>query len=338
MKKIKNGPIDFVIPWVDPNDPVWQQTKKLYSSGGYEHEDSSSKRYRDMHMLRYIFRSIEKNAPWVNKVHLVTCNQVPDWLNTEHPRINIVNHEDFIPAEFLPTFSSRAIEFNYHRIPGISDNIVCFNDDQFIIRKTVEEDFFVNDLPCDAPCMCFSSVTTIHFLAPMIDVFSINNHFSKRQTIRRHPLKWYNPKYGFCMLRNLILIPSSAFTGFINAHIPFSIKKETLQELWTYETETVRSACRHRFRDKLDVNIWLAIYWQYAKNNFFPRNPKVGCYIGLTDDMYQNEKALKSALSGQAKLLCLNDEIKGDEEFEMASKLMKNYFDSLFPKKSAFEL
>ncbi len=338
MKNITNEPIDFVIPWVNPNDPVWQKTKKQYSQKINVSEDGGSARYRDMDTLRYLFRSIEKNASWVNMIHFVTCNQIPNWLNIEHPQINIVNHEDFIPAEYLPTFNSRAIEFNYHRIPGISNNIVCFNDDMFVIKETTEELFFKNNLPCDAPCMCFIPVSSAHFLAPLINILLINKRFNKRKTISNHPLKWYNPKYGKSLIRNVSLIPSASFSGFINAHIPLSIKIETLKELWLYETEAVQSACEHRFRNNLDVNIWLASYWQYAKNEFVPRNPNIGCYIGLTDDMKENESALRKKVSSRTKLLCLNDEITSDKKFEDASALVKKYFEDLFPNKSAFEL
>ncbi|MEX6137043.1 hypothetical protein [Providencia hangzhouensis] len=31
-------------------------------------------------------------------------------MNINHPKINIVRHSDYIPAEFLPTFSANPIE------------------------------------------------------------------------------------------------------------------------------------------------------------------------------------------------------------------------------------
>nr|WP_277750430.1 hypothetical protein [Latilactobacillus curvatus] len=39
--------------------------------------------YRDYGLFKYWFRSIEKNAPWVNKVYLVTEDHLPEWLNKD---------------------------------------------------------------------------------------------------------------------------------------------------------------------------------------------------------------------------------------------------------------
>ena len=57
--------IDFVVPWVDGNDPEWRKQKNEYLPGKVP--DSGSDRYRDMGTLRYWFRAVEKYAPWVNK-------------------------------------------------------------------------------------------------------------------------------------------------------------------------------------------------------------------------------------------------------------------------------
>ena len=58
-------------------------------------------------------------------------------------------HEDYIPKQYLPTFSSHPIELNMHRIRGLSEQFVYFNDDTFIINKMEPEDFFRNGLPRD---------------------------------------------------------------------------------------------------------------------------------------------------------------------------------------------
>jgi len=77
-------------------------------------EDANEERYRDWETLRYFFRSVEQNAPWVHKVHLVTCGHLPSWLNKSAPKLNIVDHASFMDERYLPTFSSHAIELNTH--------------------------------------------------------------------------------------------------------------------------------------------------------------------------------------------------------------------------------
>ena len=102
--------VDFVILWVDGNDPEWQASKAKYTAD--KGQDASANRYREWENLKYWFRGVEKFAPWVNNVYFVTCGHYPEWLNLEHPKLRFVRHEDFIPKECLPTFSSRPIDMN----------------------------------------------------------------------------------------------------------------------------------------------------------------------------------------------------------------------------------
>ena len=81
----------------------------------------------------------------MRKVHFVTWGHIPQWLNTKHPKLNIVCHEDFIPQKFLPTFNSHTIEWNFHRIPGLTEQFVYFNDDMFLLKPVYMEDFFKDE-------------------------------------------------------------------------------------------------------------------------------------------------------------------------------------------------
>ena len=75
--------IDFVVIWVDGGDPIWQAKKAEYSKSVDTSKKSmnSVKAYRDWGTFKYWFRGVEKFAPWVNKVYLVTDQQKPSWLN-----------------------------------------------------------------------------------------------------------------------------------------------------------------------------------------------------------------------------------------------------------------
>ena len=79
-------------------------------------DTTSSRRFRDREELRYSLRSLEKHAPWVRHVFLVTNGQVPYWLDLDNPRITLITHDQiFQDPSHLPTFSSPAIEANIHR-------------------------------------------------------------------------------------------------------------------------------------------------------------------------------------------------------------------------------
>lgn len=140
--------IDFVITWVDPEDPEWIAEKALYTDTNANNTDNV--RYRNWDTLRYWFRGVEQYAPWVHKIFFVTYGHLPQWLNTRNPKLNIIKHSDYIPGAYLPTFNSHVIENHMHLIPGLSDRFVYFNDDMFIVRKTHPTDFFKQGKPCDS--------------------------------------------------------------------------------------------------------------------------------------------------------------------------------------------
>ena len=142
-----NDIIDFVVTWQDSSDPEWQKQFAKYKEE--ETGRTENARFRNLDTLRYWFRAVEQYAPWVNKVYLVTNGTFPKWINANHPKLVLVKHSDYIPEEFLPTFNSITIELFMHRIKGLSEHFVYFNDDFFLNAPTKPELFFRNGLPCD---------------------------------------------------------------------------------------------------------------------------------------------------------------------------------------------
>ena len=58
------------------------------------------------------------------------------------PRVNVVDHGEILPADALPTFNSHAIETALHRIPGLAEHLLYFNDDFFLGRPIRPEALF----------------------------------------------------------------------------------------------------------------------------------------------------------------------------------------------------
>ena len=131
--------MDVVITYVDGNDPCWKVDYEKFTE-----VPVMAKRFRDWGTLRYLLRGIEKFMPFVGRVHLVVSHktQVPVWSDTD--QLNIVLHEQIIPKEFLPTFNSTAIEMFLHRIPGLDEQYLYFNDDMFPVCPCKETDFFLD--------------------------------------------------------------------------------------------------------------------------------------------------------------------------------------------------
>ena len=243
--------VDFVILWVDGNDPEWQASKAKYTAD--KGQDASANRYREWENLKYWFRGVEKFAPWVNNVYFVTCGHYPEWLNLEHPKLRFVRHEDFIPKECLPTFSSRPIDMNLHRIEELSEHFVYFNDDMFLIDKVEKTDFFRNGKPCDMLCeypLGFSGKTYV-FSHTMVNNMNLMGKYFKRKQIKKDlKKKMLSPKYGKYAIYNWIMymLPFPNLIGVLSHHLPMENLKSTYQEFWEKEPEILNETISHRFR------------------------------------------------------------------------------------------
>lgn len=326
--------IDIVITWVDGNDPKWQKEKNKYLKT--EDNVNNSVRFRDWDNLQYIFRGIENYMPWINRIYFVTWGHLPKWLDTTNPKLTIVNHSDFIPKEYLPTFNSHTIELNLHRIKGLSEHFIYFNDDTFILNNLRPTDFFKKSLPCDTavlnPIICVGNDHFSNVSANNMQI--INNSFSKKDTIKNAVFKWYNLKYGINMIRTFCMVPWNKFPGFYNNHLPNAYLKSTFADVWRNQKEVLDNTCSCHLRDNFtNVNQWLIKYWQFASNKFMPRSYKIGKYYEISNN---NNEIINVIVKQKYKMICLNDSIKIND-FEKAKREINNALEKVFPNKSTFE-
>ncbi len=325
--------IDFVIIWVDGSDPKWLKEKKQYSQT--DNADSRNVRYRDWENLRYLFRGIEKFAPWVNRVHFVTCGHLPEWLNISCDKLNIVKHSDYIPEKYLPTFSSHPIELNLHRIPNLAEKFVYFNDDMFLTNETSPSDFFKNSLPCTTAILTAIAPNGKDFFEHILlnNMNVINRNFDKKNVILGNFTKWFSYKYGMEQFRTLLLLPWSKMPGMKYSHLPTSFLKSSFDEVWSKEYDVLNTTCDHKFRNILDVNQWLIEDWQIASGKFCPRNVNIGKLFMISDS---NQDMLDAIKKRKYKMICLNDD-ENIQDFDQVKMDIQKAFEEILPDKSMFE-
>ena len=341
--------IDFVIPWVDDTDPKWRVRKRnawnrfMGIDGPEVEADESANadcRYRDMGMLEYWFRAVEKFAPWVNKIYFVTCGQKPVWLNEKHPKLVLVNHEDYIPSKYLPTFNVRPIELHFHKIPGLSEHFVFFDDDVFLIRPISPEYFFVDGEPCLpadlTPCDYFGD-NDWSFVC-FKDYVVLNDHFNLYESIGRNRHKWFNVKeLGVkTALKNYICYKINrtiSIRGF--EHLACAHLKSTFQALWEACPELMEISCQP-FRTRNQINQWLLGGWNLATGHFHPERPySRGSHYNISTS---NLEEICSVIINQSvPQVCLNDSATNDDP-EKCFEALRKALDTILPEKSQFEL
>ena len=336
-RKNSRGQIDFVITWVDGNDPAWIKEKSKYKAS--TEDDNRTQRFRDWNNLRYWFRGVEKFAPYVHKIYFITWGHIPAWLNTENKKLVIVNHKDYMPPDYMPSFNSNAIELMMYKIKGLSEQFVYFNDDMFLIRRTKPTDFFCHGLPCD------SASLNVHCVDPNFGfnyavyqaISVINKYFPFHATLRKNWRKWFCPFYGKQLLRTLYLLPCPRFPGIYQTHIANSFLKSTFEELWEKEGKAFDETCRHRFRNKLDYSQWTMRNYQLASGRFWPRSMSFGKSFFLEKNKDSIESVTLYIKKQMGKMIAINDGDLSDQEFLEDRKKVIDAFESILPEKSEFE-
>lgn len=331
---VKEMKIDFVVTWVNGQDENWLRKYNNYAD--LDTLDVKNARFRDFGIFRYWFRAVERFAPWVNHVFLVTDAQVPKWLNTNQDKITVIDHKDIIDKKYLPIFNSSAIELNLYRIPNLSEQFVYFNDDMFLNRPVKKRDFFNKDgLPKDT--------AGLNAIQPMYDfdyihtnnMRIINQNFSKKKVMRSQFFKFFNPINMELNVYTLLLLFWPKFTRFFDLHYPYSIKKSLMQEVLHNNSEAYIQTMSDRFRSKKDITIWLVRYYALVRGQFSVRSPRVGKIY----DLYTKEKQAEQDIrSGKHKMIVINDDSNiDDEQFLGISESLKSTFHEKFPQKSFFE-
>ena len=315
--------IDFVVFWVDDKDPEWKKEKAKYQI--QEESLNGEDRYNELGLFKYWFRGVEKYAPWVNKVYLVTCGHVPEWLNLDHDKLVHIKHEDYISKEYLPTFNSNTIELNIHRIKDLSEHFVLFNDDLYLNAPVTKEDFFENGLPKDYGIRGFVSPTGLFNHIVFNNVSVINKHFTKK----RWNKKDFSYRYGLKQLQTLYTLPFNYITGYYNAHLTGSLLKSTYQKVWEKEEELLNKTNENKFRSSTDLSHWLFRYWQIEEGNFSPQDIHFGKLLQFNDLSLIKEKMQEEKL----KVLCLNDNLSEEDELQTIIAA----FENKFPNKSDYE-
>lgn len=334
MKNKTNFPIDFVITWVDQNDDIWKNKMLKYSGQNFDSETDI--RYRDYGTLKFVFRSIEKFAPWVNHVFLVTDNQCPKWLNKKNSKISIVNHEEFIDSKYLPTFNSNVIDLNLYKISELSEHFVYFNDDFFLNGVVKPTDFFSeNGKPKDTLALNTIMPTGIFDHIYVNNISLINKLFSKEVTNRKLRSKLYNVKNYEWNLLNLLQAPLPRYSRFYDPHVQISFLKSTIRDVLNEHPEVVSVTGKNKFRGATDYSIWLIRYIQMLSGEFEPRSIHFGKHYALNNV----SSIVRDINQSKHKLLNINDaDGMSDEEFNNATKQIIQAFMNKLNSKCSFEL
>lgn len=301
-KSEENYDVDAVIPYVDPSDKKWQNDY-IKATGNY---NTSGVRFRSWNTLKYLFRSISENMPFVNRIVLIVAreSQVPSWVNQEN--VKVVYHEDFIPKQHLPTFNSCTIESFLCRIEDLSEHFIYFNDDMFVINPTIASDFFTNGVP------------HIRFL--------FHDSYDKNSMYR------CQCRAGIDLITSALKLESyPAGKLFCPEHSASPMLKSTLVkvgELCGAQMDKRAS----KLRLKQNINQYIYSYYEYYTSNYID-DLCTYMYMELHEDINLIKRII---LSDVIQIICLNDSDK-IKDYKKTRDSLISIFDERFPEKCRFE-
>ncbi len=291
--------MDVVITYVNGNDPVWKEDYERYTS-----VPIMEKRFRDWGTLRYLLRGIEANMPFVRNVYLVVSHpsQVPEWAGGD---LRVVLHKEIIPAEFLPTFNCNPIEMHLHRIEGLDEEFIYFNDDMFPVGECQPTDFF-RDGKAVIGYNC-------HLLAT-----SMYKHICRNSDR---------------LARRALGMPRSPFFT-RPQHICSPMLRSQCEELYEKVKEEilVTSACRTRTSDNLNQYLFLD-YMNYKGLVLHHRISKKHFSVSVAT----SEKLSAFLRKPTRSMVCINDVKLPDSRYEELRTTILDAFEATFPTKSRFE-
>lgn len=344
------APIDFVLPWVDGNDPDWQAQKNHYQVMHYGRSDATSvNRYQDLDSLRYVLRSIEQNCPWFHKIYLITAGHYPSWLNIHHPKIELVTHEQlFIRPQYLPVFNSSAIEMNLVNLAGLSEQFVYLNDDTVFLRPVEPERLFRQGRPVDFLCHGWLKRGALfrHLRGQNSWVDALNNNlalinrYSRPAQLPDEVL--FHPSYLVANRSSnwLLKYVYRHYFWFAHWHLPQPYCRRTLQQVYAHFEPEILACTANRFRAANDLTIYLNRYWHLAHADFEPQFYQDG-FVRNISNLTQLQQARETlATHPELRFVCLNDTFvpKSASELEQMRTAQSALFQHYLPQPASFEL
>ena len=154
-------------------------------SGECTGNDNIRTRYNEE--LKYSLRSIYFNMPWVNHIFILMNPPLikPSWFGkNSYKYVTVIDQTSTFPYKNdTPNTNSFAIETTLHRIPGLSEHVIYFNDDFFTGRPVPFTTFFTQsgkpiltslfkNLKNKKGRIAFEGTSKSIKLPPSIDVFN----------------------------------------------------------------------------------------------------------------------------------------------------------------------
>ena len=281
IRDLENGgivrpPIDAVYTWVDSSDPKWLGLWRT----AFPDRDFDLDRFSNHDELKFSMRSLNKYAPWLNKIYIVSNCSPPPWLSLEHPKIFWVEHSSIFPeASMLPTFNSHAIESCLHRISGLSEKFIYLNDDFFLGQPCLPGDFF-DEYGRSVTYFEQHGFSYTYQLTPAPDYIRATANSS-----------------------DIIFDKFLHRPRRLHKHVPYALSRSIIEELELCQKAKFEETRKSKIRSSADINITSFLFQHYAHAIGRAINAEARNFMAKPS----NIRKLLNNKSVAYKFICIND-------------------------------
>ena len=313
--KIDIHSIDLVYLWVDGNNPEWLAKRAAFLDGKTDNSLTNSRSYLNNDELKYSLRSVERYAPWIRNIFILSDNQKPKWLDISNPKIKIIDQNDILPNKSLPCFNSNVLEHFLYKIPNLSEHFLLSNDDMFLNRTVLPNTFFAAD---GFPIIRLNRKPFRRF------------RWFLREQILKKPHKLYSKA-----LFNAAQLVKNKFGVFYNGlphhNIDSYLKSDCLRVSEQIFKDEIDLMKMNHVRSSNDIQRVIYSYVALAEKRGHLQ------HVSSKDSLHvhiQKERHYERLEKINPTFFCMNDTEYADDNDRMK---LKEWLNNRFPKKSQFE-
>jgi len=369
--------IDIVYTWVNGSCPEFQKSLKKWivltgkDKGKANKRASRAARYYDWDTMKYSIRSVEMFYPCTRNFYIVTNGQVPNWVNLSNPKVHLITHQDIFPNKsHLPTFNSKAIEHHLHRIRGLSEKFLYFNDDFFLSNNITENDLFFGEngqqiyieyppkYECYPGCnidknnnsMCNLACNNTFCNFDGKDCLAKKKDISFETSKIGSDIHFQSLAFGNGMLSETFGV---AKRPLIN-HIPYFIDKRIMAQYTKAFSSYIENTSASKFRAALNIPLPFAYFnFVMSKRNHMKGMCGENCkyryktrrgyfgfveFVGINSNATMVKTNLKRWSRRRRKFAFLQDGTTGDNPNNVEShKLLLEHLEMMYPQPSQLE-
>lgn len=272
-----NEGIDIVYIWIDQKSRIYLKDWKTME----DWKDLDQKFISDKppNFIQYYLRFLWKNIPWIRRIHIVVPTiDYLRFVNVSNPKINVIEHKDFIKEKFLPNFNWRAVLSNVIDVDTISPHFLLFTDTMFPVN--MDPSFFIDPSTGGRKIYLMNELND-----PLVEEEENIIKISKDLILNHTQL----PKNVYNVAKNIT----------VETRVPILLSKSILKELENKFQDIFENIKSHRFRSTKSYDL-LQLHQYYLVIENIKLNSTIEIKLNSFDtnkDGQIDENELKNSIS-----------------------------------------